>query len=98
MVKVVNINAGSYYTVYCGRPGKGITNAPFGNPFTVNEYGRGNALVKFNRWFCSPESEEYRNKIKEIIKPNSILGCFCKPNPCHCDTIAWYVNRGYTYE
>jgi hypothetical protein len=97
MVTVVNIRKTHMYHVYIGRPGGSFPDAPFGNPFTVEEHGRGIALAKFSRWFKSdePAAVAYRTKVDEVIGPDDTLGCFCTPNPCHGDIIAAYVNNGY---
>jgi len=100
MCKVVNIRY-SNCTVYCGRPGKGITDAPFGNPFTVQEYGKGVALAKFSRWFKSdePAAIAMRETIKNRIIKDDVLGCFCKDQSgsgtCHADIIAKFVENDY---
>lgn len=66
-------------TVYVGRGSK------FGNPFTVEEYGREAAVSKF------------RSRVTEMIASGSIdinelkgkdLACWCKENQkCHADVL-----------
>lgn len=96
MVKVVNLRREAY-DVYMGRPGKGQA-GPFGNKFIVGQHGeRGECVELFAQWFRSndPDAVEYRQKVDEIIKPDHRLGCFCKPQACHADIVADYVNNGY---
>lgn len=38
---------------------------------------------------------QFREKIQYLVKTGDRLGCFCKPNACHGDVIAEYVNNGY---
>ncbi len=68
---------------YIGRPG------PFGNPFTVKEYGRKLAFILFRKYFYqNPElQEKVRNELKD-----KILGCWCKPKTCHGDVYVEYLN------
>lgn len=78
------------FDVYIGRAGKG-QDGYFGNPFPVKVYGQA-ALTKFEEWFLFKlESDsEYRRRLLELRGRR--LGCFCKPGPCHGDTIAAWVN------
>lgn len=99
----------SDYDVYIGRPGQGLS-GPFGNPHPVGkicpickiEHRRGEAVAAFERWFFSdePAAARYRSEIDKGIKPGDRLGCFCKQPSvevaCHGDTIAEYVNAGYS--
>ncbi len=65
------------YDVYIGRPSK------WGNPFTVEEHGRENAIVKYRHWLYAS------GLIKDIGElKGKVLGCWCKPKPCHGDVLA----------
>lgn len=75
--------------LYVGRP------HPLGNPFTVQQYGRDEAIERYKAWLKSQifarEGAAYvalldlckRHRQGEFIK----LGCSCKPADCHADTI-----------
>lgn len=100
MCKVVNLRK-EKYTVYCGRPGKGITYAPFGNQFIVGKDGeRGECREKFRQYLLSNDnkSNNLLDIIKKIIKKDDILGCFCGAGKCHADFIAAYVNSDFDIE
>lgn len=93
MVTVVNLHKDGY-TVYCGRPGKGLS-GPFGNPFQIGVDGiRGECCKLFEEWFYSPEGEKVQDAAKTIPQ-DAVLGCFCSPRKCHAQVIADYVNNGY---
>lgn len=95
MCTVVNLRT-SAFTVYIGRPGKGQSGM-FGNPFIVGVHGaRGECAAKFRDWFASDAGSAMRALVDAHIKPDDVLGCFCKPAACHGDIIAEYVNNGYT--
>jgi len=92
MCKVVNIRNADY-TIYIGRAGHGQLGT-FGNPFKVGVHGKqGECVELFRKWFHSPAGQEMRSKVDAIITKNDTLGCFCKPNACHGDVIAEYVNN-----
>jgi hypothetical protein len=97
MCKVVNLRK-EKYTVYCGRPGKGITYAPFGNHFIVGVHGeRGECRQLFKEFLLSnnPDAINLLQLIKDTIKKDDILGCFCGAGKCHADFIAAYVNSDF---
>lgn len=75
--------------LYVGRP------HVLGNPFTVKQYGREEAIERYKAWLkaeirsgegaaCLALTELCkRHRQGEFIK----LGCSCKPTDCHADTI-----------
>ena len=66
------------YDVYIGRPSK------WGNPFTVEKYGRNKAIELYREWILS--QPEILAKLGEIRGKR--LGCWCKPKSCHGDILA----------
>ncbi|HET7675665.1 MAG TPA: DUF4326 domain-containing protein [Gammaproteobacteria bacterium] len=75
-------------TVYVGRPTK------WGNPFTVNKYGREAALERFHLHLCNPNSALGFDlgEIKELRGKN--LACWCPLDaPCHADVLLELANR-----
>lgn len=92
MVTVVNLRQ-SPYTVYIGRPGHGKP-GPFGNPFIVGKHGpRSSCVELFRSWFHSSDPHAVTMREAALKLPrNSVLGCFCKPNACHGDVIADFLN------
>ena len=87
---VVNVRS-KPYDVYIGRPG------PFGNPFshlllTGAKYlvsSRDEAIWQYRIWIqTQPELiERARKELK-----GKVLGCWCKPLPCHGDILAEIVD------
>lgn len=89
---VVNIRKENY-DVYCGRAGKG-QDGYFGNPFRLStDEKRGSSISKFTEYFKERllNDSEFRRRVDEL--QGKKLGCFCKPQPCHVDVIASYLNR-----
>lgn len=76
------------YTVYVGRGNyPSDYNARCGNPFTVEQFGRGIALDKYVKWVTPDKLTDLANHLKTIKGKRIVLLCWCKPNPCHADTI-----------
>lgn len=54
--------------------------------------------IPLNGWpekvISDPSGVAIRKLIRETISPDDILGCFCKPKPCHGNSIADFVNSG----
>ena len=83
------------YTVYIGRPGKGAFSV-LGNPVIrgdlcpvcgqTHEY-RGDTLPCFERYARARIEKDsgYREAILALT--GQVLGCFCKPGPCHGDIL-----------
>lgn len=90
MGKVVNIKNGDSYDVYIGRAGKD-QDGYFGNPF--NTGSRQQKLTKFEEYLIRriEDDLEYRERVKNL--DGKVLGCFCKPEPCHGDILLKYAKR-----
>ena len=72
------------YDVYIGRPSK------WGNPFKIGQDGdREAVLAKYRDWIM--KQPELLADIGELR--GKILGCWCKPEPCHGDTLLELANR-----
>lgn len=70
------------YDVYIGRPSK------WGNPFSVVEYGREEAIGLYEAWLETKPAllaalPELRGKA---------LGCWCAPRACHGDVLSRLAN------
>lgn len=79
--------------MYCGRAGKGQSGY-FGNPFTLKNSGtRNEAIAKFKQYFYERigHDNEYKHKVLEL--KGKRLGCFCKPQSCHCDVFVEYLEN-----
>ena len=64
----------------------------FGNPFPICKLTRGEVLWHYNEWFIRRvrDDKEFRRRILEL--KGKRLGCFCKPEACHGDIIAKYLD------
>lgn len=91
MTTVVNLRTAKY-DVYIGRAGKG-QDGYFGNQFPIGPMTRGEVINEFRKTFylrlqCDPE---FKRRVHEL--KGKVLGCFCKPQACHGDVIAEYLNN-----
>lgn len=75
---VVNLKT-NRYDVFIGRPSQ------WGNPFRIGQDGtREEVIEKYKHWLIfQPELISQLGNLK-----GKILGCFCKPLPCHGDILA----------
>ncbi len=77
-MKVVNINTGDFFDVMIDR------STPWGNPFREGIDGtRREVIEKYRVWLFN--NEELMGQIMKL--DGKILGCHCKPKPCHGDVI-----------
>lgn len=87
-MQVVNLKTWKGAHIYCGRP------SPLGNPFHIGRDGdRQEVIEKYRRWLWEKIKTNDAAVVDSIrsLKPDSVLGCWCHPLPCHCDIIirAW---------
>jgi|TARA_B110000305_G_C19258308_1_gene548238 hypothetical protein len=86
----------SEYDVYIGRPSK------WGNPYssktgTLAKYRVGSKSEAISNYETYLESNE--PLIKELVELNGkILGCWCKPKPCHGDVLVKLIKKYYPDE
>lgn len=100
--RVVNLHTDpSGYDIYIGRAGHG-QDGYFGNPYRM-----GHHCPRCKQPHPTPDTtiDCYRAYFEERIHRDhafrervralrgKVLGCFCKPKPCHGDVLADYVNR-----
>ena len=79
------------YDVYIGRAGRG-EDGYFGNPFRVGKDGnRAEAIQKFRTYFDARIVNDLEYKRRVLDLRGKRLGCFCKPQPCHGDVIAEWL-------
>ena len=78
------------YDVYIGRGSK------WGNPFIVGVHGnRGDVIKKYRQWIG--ENPSLLNCIRRGELDGKVLGCYCKPKPCHGDVLV-ELNEGFKNE
>lgn len=84
---VVNVKKGDKADVYIGRPG------PFGNPYVIGPDGDRDEVIRlFKIYFYDRLKMDPAWKAKVDALEGQIIGCFCKPQACHGDIIAEYLN------
>lgn len=86
-ITVVNKKTGGKGT-YIGRP------SALGNPFSVEQYGRGNCIARYDTWLNEQIQSGNRlvcealNQIYEQAQSQPVsLVCWCAPAPCHGNVI-----------
>lgn len=97
MTKVVHCKK-EKYDIYCGRP------SDFGNPMSVQEIkrlfpnisdedAREKAIIWYKQYFYEKikTDKDFLGKVLKL--KDKILGCWCKPLPCHCDIIAEFLDK-----
>lgn len=63
----------------------------FGNPFSVEVYGRDGACQMFRDYFYKRLETDEVFRLAVLQLKGKILGCFCHPLRCHGDTIIEYL-------
>lgn len=90
--KAVNIHRDEY-DVYIGRAGRGM-DGYFGNPFRlIPGTPRGSTLENYRDYFYKRIESDNEFKRRILSLKGKRLGCFCKPQACHGDIIAEYLNN-----
>ncbi len=86
MTKIVHCKKESY-DIYIGRPSK------WGNPYQIDKDGtREEVIEKYRKYILSkPELLKDLYELK-----GKILGCWCKPKPCHGDVLVELIESGDT--
>lgn len=84
--KVVNKRDESY-DYYGGR------GSLLGNPYEIGKDGtRDEVCDRYEIWFAFLlKSAVFRRELENLRGKK--LGCFCKPQRCHLDTVAKYLNN-----
>lgn len=86
MTKVVNLKRESF-DIFIGRP------SAFGNPFIIGRDGDRNGVIElYRRYFHRRISTDGDFRVKVSALKGKVLGCYCKPLPCHGDVIAEYLD------
>jgi len=85
LTKVANVDKGEKHDVYIGR------GSPWGNPYAIGFDGDREEVIRKYRYDFDREFLRF-NKDDVLKLRGKILGCHCKPAPCHGDVIAEYLN------
>ena len=92
MTKVVNMYK-EEYDVYIGRSGRGHDGF-FGNPFAMDTHmKRDECLEYYEAYFIDRIATDAEFKRRVLELKDKTLGCFCKPQACHGDIIAKWVDK-----
>lgn len=101
MLKIIVGKAWSC-THYCGRPNSyknvGANLSILGNPyFMKTESDRDDVCDKYETYFHNrlQTDPEFKSKVLSILSSETdvVLGCYCAPKRCHCDTIKAYLEQ-----
>lgn len=88
LTQVINIHTQGGDYIYIGR------GSPFGNPFKIGEDGtREEVIEKYRHYFYDRLSWDSNFKEKVESLRGCVIGCFCKPQPCHGDIIKEYLDE-----
>lgn len=89
ITRVVNKKNTDNYDVYIGR------GSPWGNPFPMRQ-GEGptreEVIEEYRKYFYKKISEDEAFKNGILAMKGLRLACFCKPEPCHGDVIADFLD------
>lgn len=90
MTTVVNIYKDRNFDEYIGRAGKG-KDGYFGNPYKAGT--REENIKMYRAYFKAKIKTDpvFKKRVHEL--KGKVLGCFCKPQACHGDVIAEYLNK-----
>ena len=84
--KIINIHHKENYDVYIGR------GSLFGNPFKIGKDGDRDSVVElYRQYFYGKISRDAEFKRNVLALKGKTLGCYCKPQRCHGDIIAEYL-------
>lgn len=86
--RVVNKDRHEEFDVYIGR------GTPWGNPFPIGENGMDRAAVieAYRAYFKNKFVDNAEGRQAILSLKGKVLGCHCKPAPCHGDVIAEFLN------
>jgi hypothetical protein len=85
--------------IYVGRGWykRGFKPSPLSNPYTSNPYAkkaikvakRSEAIELYRKWLWRQIGEGNEEVLAELrkVKPETVLGCHCKPWDCHADVV-----------
>ena len=92
MTTVINIKHESGYDVYIGRhnPTYGLAQSKFANPYKIGKDGTREEVIELYRQYIEDNMQLFYAARTEL--KDKILGCWCKPEPCHGDILVEIAN------
>ncbi len=79
-------------TIHMGNCSPGVMGW-LGNPYTVDQHGRDRCIELFRRDFYDRLRRDDWFRRSVLALSGKKLVCWCKPDPCHGDVIAEYLNN-----
>ncbi len=76
--------------VYCGRSNGQWQGGPLANPFVIGKDGNRDAVIeKYRRWMWGHIQAGDTAVLGALraLRGDSVLGCWCAPERCHCEVI-----------
>jgi hypothetical protein len=84
MTRVANIHNDDYDILIC-------RSTEWGNPFIIGRDGtRDEVIAKYEAWIKT--QPQLLDRLPEL--KGKVLGCYCKPLPCHGDVLARLADAG----
>ena len=81
------------YDVYIGRPMQGFPISTWGNPYTIYKDAEREEILERYELFLVDFLRNFPGGVEKLLKlDGKVLGCWCKPKPCHGDIISKYIN------
>ncbi len=81
---VVNLKTFDEYDVFIGRPSK------WENPYRIGKDGTRKEVIEKYRFYLTAN----RELMEDIMSlDGKVLGCYCKPLPCHGDVIVRVIEE-----
>lgn len=88
MTTLANIHKREAYDVYIGRP------SPFGNPYKIGKgQTREEVIAAYEVYFTVKVEKDADFKRQVEALKDKVLGCYCKPAPCHGDVIVKWLDK-----
>lgn len=88
LARVANVAKGERCDVYIGRGSK------WGNPYAIGHNGDRDEVIRLFRYDFERDllngGVSYKKELARFH--GKVLGCHCKPAPCHGDVLAEYLN------
>jgi len=105
VITIINVHStalkGNQY-IYCG------CGSALGNPFVITKASdREKVCNQYKDWFMgqvlSKDNSAFNEQIEMILDKarkheDIMLGCFCAPKKCHCETIKYFVESTIAHE
>lgn len=99
--RVVNLRKEPFDVKVCRNRRGEVPDPPesgcFGNPFKMEQYGRDECIRLFREYFLERVEKDAVFREAVLSLRGKRLGCFCKPQECHADTIKEWLD-GQTHE